>query len=65
MSETVTKEALLSAPALKAFWLAEYRLRHNARYHSWPNDKRLTYCLEKAFDAAHAVDNVTRSSRET
>lgn len=43
---------LLSKNAVRAFNIAEYRLRHNARYEPWDQDRRVRYCLEKAFEAA-------------
>lgn len=55
---TVTKAALLSDAARKAFSLAEYRLRHNARYSEWPHDRRWAYCMEKAFEAASVATGV-------
>lgn len=48
----VTLKSLTSKAALHAYDLARYRLRHNARYHGWSDDKRTTYCLKKAFEAA-------------
>jgi hypothetical protein len=47
----ITRAELLSDVALESFDLAEYRLRHNARYHGWQWEKRRAYALGKAFDA--------------
>jgi hypothetical protein len=46
-----TKKDLTSHKALRAFQIAEYRLRHNARYSDWDDNKRLAYCMSKAFEA--------------
>lgn len=48
----ILKNELLSPSAMKAFKLAEYKIRHNARYSSWSEDKCLQHKLLKAFDAA-------------
>ena len=49
---SATKRALLSESAVEAYRLAAYRLRHNARYSGWPEDKRIRHMLAAAFDAA-------------
>lgn len=53
----VTLQDLLSPAAIHAFNLADYRLRHNARYFAWDDNKRLAYRLEKTF--AEAVKGKT------
>lgn len=60
MRDTVTKAALLSEAARHAFSVAEYRLRKNARYVDWSDDRRWAYCMEKAFEAAAAKDDNRR-----
>lgn len=52
---TVTKAALLSDAANKAFESAAYRLRKNRRYADWSLRRRWDYCIAKAFDAAVQV----------
>jgi hypothetical protein len=51
-SNRISRRQLLSDKATKAFGIAEYRLRHYAQYAGWTHEKRLLYCLGKAFDAA-------------
>ena len=54
MTATITLDDLLSEPAIAAFNLADYHLRHNRRYDGWDEDMRLRHCLTKAYNAAIA-----------
>lgn len=51
MEWTITRQDLLSEAAVRAFDLADYRLRHNARYFGWSEERRTKYRLAAAFDA--------------
>lgn len=51
MSKAITKKQALSEPAREAWFLAEYRLRHNARYAHWGETRRFKFCMAKVFDA--------------
>lgn len=51
----ISKKELLSDTMLKAMGIAEYRLRKNARYRGWDDDRRQRYMLERGLKAVIAV----------